>query len=168
VSGQVDVSWTLLLRREAASVSMARRMLRTATDTAGVDPEVGYDLALALTEACANVIEHAGEAAGYRVSAGISDERCWIDVVDDGAGFPSRQLVAHAVEAVDGGRAEPPFTADLDLVAASAGLAESGRGLMLIEALSDRVSIRNHPANGALIHFERDLRHARPASHGAA
>ena len=40
------------------------------------------------------------------------------------------------------------------------GTAEGGRGLMLIEALSDRVSIRNHPVHGALIHFERDLKPA--------
>jgi hypothetical protein len=29
---------------------------------------------------------------------------------------------------------------------------------MLIEALCDRVDIRNHPARGAMIHFERDLK----------
>ncbi len=35
---------------------------------------------------------------------------------------------------------------------------EGGRGLILIEALCDRVDIRNHPARGAMIHFERDLK----------
>ena len=40
----------------------------------------------------------------------------------------------------------------------TAEMAESGRGLMLIEALCDRVDIRNHPARGAMIHFERDLK----------
>ena len=39
-----------------------------------------------------------------------------------------------------------------------ADMAESGRGLILIEALCDRVDIRNHPARGAMIHFERDLK----------
>jgi serine/threonine-protein kinase RsbW len=136
----VNVSWTLVLRREAESVALARHMLLTTVTTAGVDPDIGYDLGLALTEACANVIEHADNACGYRVTAGVSDDRCWVDVVDDGSGFPPGGLAEHLAGAA--------------LVRSTA---EGGRGLMLIEALSDRVSIRNHPVHGALIHFERDL-----------
>lgn len=235
----MDVNWTLLLPREAESVGKARRMLRETASLAGVDPEVSFDLGLALTEACANVIEHAGQADGYWVAAGISRERCWIDVIDNGCGFAPRRLAQHAAAlspaererlnlaaraggqpgeakavapepvpvgagaAANGsahgsghgsghGSAHAPghgsahgsthgseptghLSTDYALAAdctptAEAGrpndaaapgditqTAESGRGLMLIEALCDRVDIRNHPARGAMIHFERDL-----------
>jgi serine/threonine-protein kinase RsbW len=142
----VDVNWTLLLPREAQSVGKARRMLRDTADLVGMDPDIIFDLGVALTEACANVIEHSGPAEGcgqrapdgYWVAAGISADRCWVDVIDNGVGFAPRRLVE-----VRGRRTAPaavPNTADM---------AESGRGLMLIEALCDRVDIRNHPARGA-------------------
>ena len=142
----VDVNWTLLLPREAQSVGKARRMLRDTADLVGMDPDITFDLGVALTEACANVIEHSGQAEGYWVAAGISSDRCWVDVIDNGVGFAPRRLVE-----VRGNR--PPAAA-----AAAADIAENGRGLMLIEALCDRVDIRNHPARGAMIHFERDLK----------
>jgi serine/threonine-protein kinase RsbW len=158
----VDVNWTLLLPREAQSVGKARRMLHDSAALAGMDPDVMFDLGLALTEACANVIEHAGQAdggcgedraadglrpEGYWVAAGISAERCWIDVIDNGVGFAPRRLTEHAVVPQRAASAPVPV----------AETPEGGRGLLLIEALCDRVDIRNHPARGAMIHFERDL-----------
>ncbi|MGH6655034.1 MAG: ATP-binding protein [Actinocrinis sp.] len=154
----MDVNWTLLLPREAQSVGKARRMLRDTATLAGVDPEVSFDLGVALTEACANVIEHAGLAEGYWVAAGISADRCWIDVIDNGVGFAPRRLAEHSVAAAS---ARPPARAAVSVADSPASLAdtpECGRGLMLIEALCDRVDIRNHPARGAMIHFERDLK----------
>jgi serine/threonine-protein kinase RsbW len=147
----VDVNWTLLLPREAESVGKARRMLRDTATLAGMDPDVSFDLGVALTEACANVIEHAGQAEGYWVAAGISEERCWIDVIDNGVGFAPRRLTEHT--------AGSKSKRDARLGSVSiADTPEGGRGLMLIEALCDRVDIRNHPARGAMIHFERDLK----------
>ncbi|HEU5356001.1 MAG TPA: ATP-binding protein [Actinocrinis sp.] len=147
----MDVNWTLLLPREAESVGKARRMLRDTATLAGMDPDVSFDLGVALTEACANVIEHAGQAEGYWVAAGISDERCWIDVIDNGIGFAPRRLTEHTATAKGKRNAR---IAAVNI----ADTPEGGRGLMLIEALCDRVDIRNHPARGAMIHFERDLK----------
>ncbi|HZU56515.1 MAG TPA: ATP-binding protein [Actinocrinis sp.] len=147
----MDVNWTLLLPREAESVGKARRMLRDTATLAGMDPDVSFDLGVALTEACANVIEHAGQAEGYWVAAGISDERCWIDVIDNGVGFAPRRLTEHSAATKSG---RQPRLAAVSI----ADTPEGGRGLMLIEALCDRVDIRNHPARGAMIHFERDLK----------
>ena len=146
----MDVNWTLLLPREAESVGKARRMLRDTATLVGMDPDVSFDLGVALTEACANVIEHAGQAEGYWVAAGISDDRCWVDVIDNGVGFAPRRLTEHA----SGSRQQHTRLAAVPL----AETPEDGRGLMLIEALCDRVDIRNHPARGAMIHFERDLK----------
>ena len=62
----MSIWWSLHLRREAASVPLARRLLLGTMETAGVDPDISYDLSVALTEACANAVEHAGSATGYR------------------------------------------------------------------------------------------------------
>lgn len=44
--------WSLHLRREAASVPLARRFLLGTMESAGVDPDISYDLSVALSEAC--------------------------------------------------------------------------------------------------------------------
>jgi anti-sigma regulatory factor (Ser/Thr protein kinase) len=59
-------------------------------ETAGVDPDISYDLSLALSEACANAVEHGGEiglqdsTAAYRVTAYLDGEKCRIEVTDSG------------------------------------------------------------------------------------
>ena len=45
---------------------------------------------LALTEACANVVQHAGEHEEYQVDVAITDDTCRISVLDDGQGFDVR------------------------------------------------------------------------------
>ncbi|MEU8677341.1 ATP-binding protein [Streptomyces sp. NPDC048560] len=98
--------WSLHLRREAASVPLARRFLLGTMETAGVDPDISYDLSVALSEACANAVEHggerreAGDAAGtgeqYRVTAYLDGEKCRIEVADSGPGFPTRRALRTA------------------------------------------------------------------------
>ncbi|TSB17700.1 ATP-binding protein, partial [Streptomyces benahoarensis] len=81
--------WSLHLRREPASVPLARRLLLGAMETAGVDPDICYDLSVALSEACANAVEHGGDEDGsdYRVTAYIDGDTCHIEVSDSGPGF---------------------------------------------------------------------------------
>ena len=80
----MSIWWSLHLRRDAASVPLARRLLLGTMETAGVDPDISYDLSVALSEACANAVEHgggqgAGEAsAAYRVTAYLDGEKCRI------------------------------------------------------------------------------------------
>lgn len=90
----MSIWWSLHLRREAASVPLARRLLLGAMETAGVDPDVSYDLSIALSEACANAVEHGGPgepgrsgAGEYHVTAYIDDDMCRIEVTDHGPGF---------------------------------------------------------------------------------
>ncbi|WP_306330495.1 ATP-binding protein, partial [Streptomyces venezuelae] len=93
----MSIWWSLHLRREAASVPLARRLLMGTMETAGVDPDVSYELSVALTEACANAVEHGGAGAApgpgaaagaYRVTAYLDGETCRIEVADSGPGFP--------------------------------------------------------------------------------
>ncbi len=90
----MSIWWSLHLRREAASVPLARRLLIGTMETAGVDPDISFDLSVALSEACANAVEHGGaeEPGGpceaYRVTAYLDGERCRIEVSDTGPGFP--------------------------------------------------------------------------------
>ncbi|BBC34614.1 ATP-binding protein [Streptomyces graminofaciens] len=139
----MSIWWSLHLRREAASVPLARRLLLGTMETAGVDPDVSYDLSVALSEACANAVEHggAGSAGGgpseaYRVTAYLDGEKCRIEVADSGPGFPHRPQVR-------------PAQSD----------AEHGRGLCLIRELADHVHIGNKPGRGgAVVSFDKMLK----------
>ena len=91
----MSIWWSLHLRREAASVPLARRLLLGTMETAGVDPDISYDLSVALSEACANAVEHGGDTVhgdsreAYRVTAYLDGEKCRIEVADSGPGFPA-------------------------------------------------------------------------------
>ncbi|MEV4612189.1 ATP-binding protein [Kitasatospora sp. NPDC049258] len=87
----MDIWWTLHLKRDPASVPLARRILLGAMDSAGVDPQIAFDLGVALTEACANAVEHAVTGRpdeGFQVTASITGDRLRIEVVDSGPGLP--------------------------------------------------------------------------------
>ncbi|MFG2946627.1 ATP-binding protein [Streptomyces adustus] len=89
----MSIWWSLHLRCEAASVPLARRLLLGTMETAGVDPDISYDLSVALSEACANAVEHGGSTPhggcpeAYRVTAYLDGEKCRIEVADSGPGF---------------------------------------------------------------------------------
>ncbi|MBR8642519.1 ATP-binding protein [Streptomyces tuirus] len=145
----MSIWWSLHLRREAASVPLARRLLIGTMETAGVDPDISYDLSVALSEACANAVEHGGDRArggpgseAYRVTAYLDGEKCRIEVADAGPGFPGATA----------GRSRPPIRpAHTD--------AEHGRGLCLIQELADHVHIGNKPGRGgAVVSFDKVLK----------
>ncbi|WP_128976008.1 ATP-binding protein [Streptomyces roseicoloratus] len=141
----MSIWWSLHLRREAASVPLARRLLLGTMETAGVDPDVSYELSVALTEACANAVEHGGAAAGpggpvseaYRVTAYLDGETCRIEVADSGPGFAG---------AAAGRWAAVPDEA------------ENGRGLRLIEELADHVHFGRTGRGGALVSFDKIIK----------
>ncbi|MET9112833.1 ATP-binding protein [Streptomyces longwoodensis] len=138
----MSIWWSLHLRREAASVPLARRLLLGTMETAGVDPDVCYDLSVALSEACANAVEHGGAGpqgggAEYRVTAYLDGEMCRIEVTDSGPGFAGGDATVR------------PARTD----------AEQGRGLYLIRELADHVRIGNHSGvGGAVVSFDKILK----------
>jgi serine/threonine-protein kinase RsbW len=112
----VNVHFTVRLPTDAQSVPLVRGLLRQALQYLGVAETGIQEIVLALTEACANVVQHAGEHEEYQVDVAIDDELCRISVVDEGDGFD--------VEATD----------------ASPSPLEGGRGLVLMRALVDRLA----------------------------
>ncbi|MFF3271907.1 ATP-binding protein [Streptomyces chrestomyceticus] len=153
----MSIWWSLHLRREAASVPLARRLLLGTMETAGVDPDISHDLSVALTEACANAVEHGGDAAteDYRVTAFINGDTCRIEVTDSGPGFRDRTRRPKRP-----GRSALPDPAPPPPTAAPApAQAEHGRGLFLIEALTDHVRYRNRTGRrGAVVSFDKILK----------
>ncbi len=142
----MSIWWSLHLRREAASIPLARRLLLGTMETAGVDPDISFDLSVALSEACANAVEHGGgkgpgeASTAYRVTAYLDGETCRIEVADSGPGFPAFAAgYAHTL-------VQAPPTA------------ESGRGLCLIEQLADHVHFGNRPGHGAVVSFDKVLK----------
>ncbi|MEU5214747.1 ATP-binding protein [Streptomyces sp. NPDC020807] len=144
----MSIWWSLHLRREAASVPLARRLLMGTMETAGVDPDVSYELSVALTEACANAVEHGGRGTedvpggalseAYRVTAYLDGETCRIEVADAGPGFPGTAAGAAPVPSDE---------------------AEHGRGLRLIEELADHVHFGNRTGRGgAVVSFDKILK----------
>ncbi|MFE6036236.1 ATP-binding protein [Streptomyces sp. NPDC056452] len=185
--------WSLHLRREAASVPLARRFLLGTMETAGVDPDISYDLSVALSEACANAVEHGGDlgdagdlvglgptgdeqpgrgSGQYRVTAYLDGEKCRIEVADSGPGFPARRPLRTAAQQSAGSPADPqpsaghPPAGHPSPARATGGypagtppvMAESGRGLGLIEELADHVHFGNRPGRGAVVSFDKVLK----------
>ncbi|MFJ4704438.1 ATP-binding protein [Streptomyces anulatus] len=164
----MSIWWSLHLRREAASVPLARRFLLGTMETAGVDPDISFDLSVALSEACANAVEHGGDRTAlgepgdtgygrpaadsgqYRVTAYLDGEKCRIEVSDSGPGFPARRVLRPAAPS-EQQSARPALPArDAE--------AESGRGLDLIQQLSDHVQFGNRPGHGAVVRFDKVLK----------
>ncbi|MDT3398553.1 ATP-binding protein [Streptomyces sp. B1866] len=173
----MSIWWSLHLRREAASVPLARRLLLGTMETAGVDPDISYDLSVALSEACANAVEHGGgdgASDAYRVTAFIDGDTCRIEVTDSGPGFsaPLQEPLSPATDR----RPEPasashprttPEPASQPLAQPqphptrqpAPAHAEHGRGLFLIEALTDHVRYRDRPGcSGVVVSFDKILK----------
>ena len=129
------MSVRLSLPREADSVPAVRRMLRCALSVLPIDSESGDDLEIAISEACANVVRYASGTESFEVRLDVGDDRCAIDVLDDGPGFDAGAL----------GGQTPGVTS------------ERGRGLYLIRALSENVRMHSIPRRGSLIHFEKSF-----------
>ena len=127
----------LSLPRDAATVPMARRLLDRALHTLGVEEGCRDDIGLILTEACANVIEHALDIDDYEIMIDVSEVRCVIHVTNAG-------------EIVDPSR--------LVLQTARSPLDEHGRGLHIIRALADELYLTPALSGGLVLQAVTTLR----------
>ena len=144
----MDVWWSLHLRREPASVPLARRILLGTMASAGVDPEISHEVGVALTEACANAVEHAvsaagtGEDSGFQVTATIEDGRLRVEVTDSGPGFCPAPSVSTAPSM-------SPVPVRVGVGRAGAAVAGPGAGLSAGTgagaAVGGRTTVRRRP-----------------------
>ena len=82
-----DVEFCLVFRCETLSVPVMRRVLGDTLRGLGVDEEAVYDILLAATEACTNVLKHSGrDAPGYAVVTSLGAVGCQVEVADEGIG----------------------------------------------------------------------------------
>ena len=143
----VEIRMVLYLPRDAASVPVSRQVLDGCLATLGVTPDTRTDIALALSEACANVIQHAGPADEYEVQATAASGRCVIEVVN------TAHLDAGNADE-DGTPVGQPFTPPLGPASPTA---EHGRGLQIIDAVADNVRLTQTSDEGTTVHFEKAL-----------
>ena len=126
----------LCLPRDSSTLPVVRHIAAFALDELGVDTEAIEDVALALTEAAANVVKHSGAGDQYEVHLVVQDKLCEIRVVDAGHGFDSTSLGMAMAGPSD----------------------EQGRGMALMAALVDSVHFESKPEAGTIVHLVKDLR----------
>ena len=149
----MEIKMALDLPRDAVSVPVSRQVLDSCLETLGVTPDTRADIALALTEACANVIQHAGPGDEYEVQVSAKDCRCVTEVVN--AGSRDGELVPGGSRSGRSGREQPDgFALTDDPVSA---LAEHGRGLKIIDAVADNLQLTGNQRQGTTVHFEKIL-----------
>jgi serine/threonine-protein kinase RsbW len=127
----------LQLPRDPMTVPITRQAVDCALIAIGVADECRRDVVLALTEACANVVQHAGDVDEYTVRVTVNAEgtQCTIDVANAGRGSDPESLYRPLPDAA----------------------AEHGRGLHIIRMVMDGAEIMAGPAGGLAIHMIKRL-----------
>ena len=127
----------LTLPTDARLISQTRRMFSGYLAEMGVDDEDVSDVALALAEACTNVVAHAFPEPDhcFRLKAELHPEEVVLVVVDVGGGIPPGS-----------GESMPDPSAT------------SGRGLQIIRELMTSVDVETSPRTGTRVHMRKSLR----------
>ena len=116
-----EIELHLTLPRDARYVPVLRNVARSLMHSLDVPEESVDDVAIALSEACGNVIRHARGTDQYGVVLTVASQTCEIEVCDLGPGFDRATM-----DAAQRG----------DIIDQIEG-AEDGRGLRLLRALMD-------------------------------
>ena len=131
----MEIRYALRLPRDVVTVPLVRTICRDAMHRLGVTPDCQGDVALALTEACANVVQHAGGDERVRGPIDFSGGTCHIRVLDQGP----RHRPA------DSTRTETILDQD------------SGRGIVLMRLMVDRIAFESQPEDGTIVHLQKRL-----------
>ena len=133
----MQITLSLTLPRDEQTIPVSRHIVLHALDEVGAEQECVEDIALAQTEACANVVKHSGPGDEYEVRVDIDQDKCVIRVIDTGHGFDWQSL--------------PDNGDNID------SSAERGRGIQLMRALVDEVRFVSKPEAGTIVHLEKAL-----------
>jgi serine/threonine-protein kinase RsbW len=144
-----------VFERELLSVPVMRQVLGDTLRGVGVNEDSVSDILLAATEACTNVVLHAGHsAAAFTVAATVDGAACRVEVTDAGRGCRApgavRRLGRRARVLPE---APPPEREPAD----QAALAESGRGFAIMSACVDEVTLRTAPGRGTRVVLDKRI-----------
>jgi serine/threonine-protein kinase RsbW len=139
-----DVKFCLVFQCESLSVPVMRRVLGDTLRSLGVDSESVYDILLAATEACTNVLTHGGhQVTSYEVVTSLGAVGCQVEVADEGIGVAAAAPTTGPEPAVP----ETPI----------AQLPESGRGLAVMRAFVDNVTLDSQPGRGTVVTLRKHI-----------
>jgi serine/threonine-protein kinase RsbW len=139
-----DVKFCLVFQCETVSIPAMRRVLGDTLLGLGVDDDSVYDILLAATEACTNVLTHGGPGVrGYTIVTSVGAVGCQVEVADEGEGLLPRAP------------GPDPRPADQIPVAL---LPESGRGLAVMRACVDNVTLDSRPGHGTVVTMRKRIR----------
>lgn len=183
----MNVKFCLVFPREALSVPVMRHVLGDTLRDLGADDDGVADLLLAVTEACSNVVKHGGPGQRYEVLANVGQGGCEVQVVNSGRGSEAgrwpgmrqRRVVPAAARIrrrvsrpptlrrshrQAQAQAQAPGMASDEAIAA---LPESGRGLAIMKACVDDVTMSSGPESGTVVSLQKRIawRNDAPLAH---
>src|ERR1700734_1842891 len=141
------VRFCLVFERELLSVPVMRQVLGDTLRGIGLNEDSVADILLAATEACTNVVLHAGQSApAYSVAATVDSAACRVEVTDAGQGCRRTRRGRDRSGAVQHGPVE------------YGDLPESGRGFAIMRACVDDVTLRSAPGRGTEVVLDKRIR----------
>lgn len=127
----MDEFFSIELPRGAYTVAVVRDVLGAVLDVIGVDTESRDDVLTATSEACSNAIEHGAAGEGYIVRTRIQEEFCDVEISNPGPTFRNDHPIPPPAES------------------------ESGRGILLMHGLVDRVGYLPTSNGGTRVHLHK-------------
>lgn len=158
-----------------------RRVLGDTLSRLGIDESCVNDLLLAVTEACTNVLRHAGAGRRYELVVHVGSKRVLLEVLDSGRGFDPATVgrrgpgLHYSIRPVARLRRRPAPPASTAPASPStlrsrittsrrlardrtiAELPESGRGLAIMRACVDDVTLRSRPGQGTVVSLAKRI-----------
>lgn len=132
----MDAVFSISLPRQAYTVAVVRDVLGMLLLRGGLCRDCLDDILLAVSEACANAIDHGAAAREYAVEAEVGGQWCELRISHTGrASDPTALATRFTTD-----RAPLP---DLD--------SESGRGILLMRYLMDEVAFEGEPRTTVLL-----------------
>jgi serine/threonine-protein kinase RsbW len=129
------IELVVALPHERLSVPIVRHIVRAAMTDLGVRAACVYDIEVAVSEACTNVVQHAACSDKYEVRLNVEGYRCVLRIVDVGEHPGDLRIPT-----------DPPGAE-----------VEHGRGLLLMRTLVDTVGFDYFQEQGTVVSLEKEL-----------
>ncbi len=129
------IEMAVCLPRESRTVALVRTAITNTLTLIGADQDCVDDIALAVSEACTNVVQHAASDDEYEVAVHVDDTRCTISVKNTGTGFDAEELA---------GTMPDPYS-------------PRGRGVAIMQTVMDGIDFTSSPEAGTMVNLVRNL-----------